>query len=212
MQDRIGIGEVLAGAGAIGLTLLLIFGKWFSLTTTLRFPVDAAREATFGAGELGWFAFALAAVAALSGLLFLFRVLTAPTTERIMLQGPVAYVLSLLALIVVAARILLFMPDLEGSVSFGSVELMTVETGLTTAAWLGLLSLLLLVIGTWLSISDTRSDTPAARAQTAALLARTPIRPAPPHADVRPGSDAGVVGDDAIGTDPATPPTGEQPA
>lgn len=180
MHDRFGIGEVLAGVGAVGLTLLLAFGDWFEVTTTVRFPTAVSRTAGFGASELGWFAFGVTILAAVAGLIFLLRVVTAPTTERVMLQGPVAWTAAVFALLVVLVRMLLFMPDFDGTVKLGSVDIVTIDTGVALGGWLGLLALLLLVIGTWLSFSDTRDNTPAAIAQTEALLAEAPVRPAPP--------------------------------
>lgn len=216
MQDRIRIGEVLSGVGAVGLTLLLIFGDWFELKVGLQLPMldPLVAGETFGADRLGWFLVFLLACAALAGLVFLFRVLTAPTTERIMLQGPVAFAVSLIALIGLLIRFI-FRPELpvEAQLARRAAELLEqrrgidtiFETGLTTAGWLGLLSLLLITVGSWIAIADERTDTAAAREQTERLLAEVPVRPAPPAQGAVPASDASVVADDAIGIDPADP-------
>ncbi len=217
MQDRIRIGELLAGVGAIGLTLLLIFGQWFGIEVTGRGAVEGVSlSQTAGSDRMGWLLLVLFAASALAGLIFLFRVLTAPTTARVMAQGPVAFAVGSLALIVGLIRLLLFTPDVPWTITAAeTLGVLEFDTGLTTAGYLGLLCLALIPIGSWIAIADERDDTPAARAQTLALLADVPVRPAPPHTDAVPESEAGVVADDAIGTDPTspnTPPPGASPA
>lgn len=217
MQDRIRIGELLAGVGAIGLTLLLIFGQWFAVEATTRGPVAGATFLeTAGSDRMGWLLLILMAAAALAGLIFLFRVLTARTTARVMAQGPVAFAVGSLALLVGLIRLLVFSPELPSLIQAAeTLGVLEIDTGLTTAGYLGLLCLALIPIGSWIAIADERDDTPAARAQTQALLADVPVRPAPPHTDALPESEAGVVADDAIGTDPTspnTPPPGASPA
>lgn len=195
MSDRVRTGELLAAIGAVGLSVLLAFGAWFSyevVTPSGRFAITGA----VGARHLGWFALLVTALAAIAGVLFLVRVLTSETTERPMLQAPVAYAAALFALIVDLVRMLIFTPD----VTVGGGRMLP-ETALPAdialGGWLGLAALLLLVVGTWTAMSDERKNTAASKARTEALLGGIPVRPAPP-AGGTPESDADTVAQDEV--------------
>ncbi|MFT4034794.1 MAG: hypothetical protein QM679_04365 [Patulibacter sp.] len=195
MSDRFRLGELLATIGTIGLVILLAFGAWLSYEQVLPGGEFAATGAV-GVRHIGWFALIAVALAAIAGLIFIVRVLTAATTERPMLQAPVAYASALFALLVCAVRLLIFTPDI--TVKTGrlardlGVSALSVDAQVSLGGWLGLGALLLLVAGTWIAMSDERKDSPAAKARTAALLATVPVRPAPP-----------------AGGGPATPSTGD---
>lgn len=204
MSDRVRTGEILAAIGAVGLAVLLAFGVWFKYGVTLpdgRFALTGG----VGASHLGWFALAVTIFAAIAGLLALVRILTAPTTERIMLQLPVAYATALFALVVDLVRMLIFTPDVTITIADPAIAqrvgVRAIETSGSVAGggWLGLAALFLLVIGTWIAMADDRTDAAGTRARTEAILAATPPRPAPP-ADGAPGTTP---------IPPTTPATGE---
>lgn len=209
MSDRVRTGELLAAIGAVGLSVLLAFGAWFSyevVTPSGRFAITGA----VGARHLGWFALLFTIFAAVAGVIYLVRVLTSETTERPMLQAPVAYALALFALIVDLVRMLIFTPEV--SVRGGDlVRRASFETDIALGGWLGLASLLLLVVGTWTAMSDERKNTEAAKARTAALLGSIPVRPAPP-AGGTPESDADTVAQDEVPDVASEPASDDAPS
>lgn len=213
MSDRVRIGELLAAFGAVALAVLLIFGSWFSYDFAVP-EIGQAVSGAVGSSHLGWFALLFTALAAIAGLLFLLRVLTSDAPDRPVLQAPIAYAAALFALIIDLVRVFVFPPSVTLQVgellpSLGIPEL-TVDADLSGGGILGLLALLLLVVGTWISMADERKNTSAARAQTEALLAQSPPRPAPP-AGPTPDSDTDVVAQDQLGdaSEPSSPPTGD---
>ncbi len=222
MGDRVRVGELLAAIGTIGLALLLAFGGWFEYQTpALTAPAPDGGPGTryaitgaAGASSLGWFALLTAVASAAAGVVYLLRVLTAKTTERPMLQGPVAYAFSLLALIAVGLRLAFGEPkvvlkaaDLDPALGGGQFVGLALPTDVALGGWLGLASIFLLVVGLWVAMSDERTESKGARARTQALLASVTPRQVPAAlAGAHPGSDAGVVADDAIPTDPPAAP------
>lgn len=207
------IGELLAALGAVALAALLAFGAWFDYDVVSQdgqFSVTGA----VGARSLGWFALLLVVLAAAAGLIYLARVLTARSTEPPMLQAPIAFVAALFALLVASVRMLLFTPNVE--VEFGQAATRLGIRGaelpaeIALGGWLGLLALLLLTAGTWISMADERSDSAAARAQTEALLADIPVRPAPPAGGGASESEASAVEQDAV-PDVASEPSTDEP-
>ncbi len=93
--------------------------------------------------------------------------------------------------------------DLVRSASF--------ETDVALGGWLGLGSLLLLVIGTWTAMSDERKNTAAAKARTETLLSRVPVRPAPP-AGGTPETDADTVAQDQVPDVTSEPASDDAPS
>ncbi len=219
MGDRVRVGELLAAIGTIGLGLLLAFGAWFEFDSSKlgpdrnaakEFPAMAEYAVTgaVGSSALGWFVQLIAAAAVVAGLVYLFRVLTSRTTERPLLQAPVAYALGALAVIVLALRLWLGDPEYTLSAAELGFDLQsmgefTLPTDVALGGWLGLLSAFLIVVGTWIAMSDERTQSKGARARTATLLADMTVRPAPAvFAGSHPGTDAGASADDALPTDP----------
>lgn len=203
MGDRVRIGELLAGVGAIGLALLLGLADWFYAKGSISV---FSYSVTAGAGRLGWFAWLLVLASAVAGLILIVRVLTAPTTERPMLQAAIVYAISLFTLIVVVIRVLLFLPDISTAQARAQLIGIDLDVGLTTAGWLGILALTLLMVGSWITLNDERDKSAAARARAAALLAEMTVRPAPP-ATGTPDTESAVVAEDAVGTDPVDAPS-----
>ncbi len=209
MSDRVRTGELLAAIGAVGLSVLLAIGVWFEYSLLLP-RGDSYITGSVGAGSLGWFALLVTVIAAIAGLIYLVRVLTSPTTDRPMLQAPVAYATALLALLVVAVRMLIFTPDV--TVSGGALRgERTFPTEVAPGGWLGLLCLVLLVVGTWIAMADERKNTAAAKARTEALLGSIPVRPAPP-AGGTPETDAGTVAQDEVPDVTSEPASDDAPS
>lgn len=218
MGDRIRLGEVLAAIGSIGLTVLLLFGTWYDFsgedgagTVAVGAPAYAAlftASGSVGATYLGWFALLVAIASAASGLWFVVRSATSRTTERPMLQGPVAYAFSFLAFVVVGLRLLLGNPEytfepseLPNGPGAEALKQIGVPLDVAPGAWLALFAIWVLIVGLWIAMSDDRVHAKGPRARTAALLASITTRPAPPSDGGAPGSDASVVADDALPTE-----------
>jgi hypothetical protein len=218
MGDRIRIGELLAAIGTIGLIVSLAALDWFE--GTIGFPSNVALvpgeaesipSVGLDAGALGWFAFATLIVTLLATVVFFIRALTGRGSERAMLQGPIAYAISGFTFLVILVRVLIFQPGSSADAVSGDlllsaelVKVAEVRISVELGGYIGLLSVWLIVVGLWIAISDDRTSSKAAKAQTAALLAASPPRTVPADASA-PNPDASVVADDAIPTDPSTP-------
>ncbi len=148
-------GELLSGAAALALTITLFF-DW---NRDLRGNTQSASLSGFGTvsgwGALGWFVVLLLVVTIILALL-----LVAATARGRPAAFPIgAAVLTttvgFLTWLVVAIRVL------------------TLDDSLT-AAYVGLVFLLLVFVGSWLSMADERKSSPHAEAPD------LPRRPAPP--------------------------------
>jgi hypothetical protein len=161
-------GELLAGAGAVGLVVSL-FLEWFGVdlgaasrlgdVVLVEGPADSS-----GWDALGWLVLALAALAgACAAWLFVATAAARPVTH-IVAAAVLTATAAPIALLALVLRALVFQP--------GPNELVTVQGG----AWLGLAGAALLTIGAWWSLADERTDAPES--------AYTPPapRPAPPPA------------------------------
>lgn len=204
MGDRVRVGEVLTAAGAIVLTVLLFVGVWFevaeaTVVTARGNGAAFVAAGTAGATQLGWFAFLLACASAASALWFTVRAITSKTTERPMLQGPVAYTFALFALIALFIRLVVAVPDYDFTVPGG--ETLSVPMSVASGGWVALAAVWLIVVGLWTAMSDDRVNAKGPRARTAALLGGIPVRPAPPANGGAPEADASVVADDALPTE-----------
>jgi hypothetical protein len=136
------------------------------------------------------------------------------------LQAPIAFFSALVASLVVVPRVVFFSPEV--TVEFGDrarelgVPSASLPTDVAIGGWLGLLALILLVVGSWISTADERKNTAAAHARTEALLGAIPVRPAPPvGTNPTPETEADAVAQDEVpdvASEPATddaPSTGE---
>jgi hypothetical protein len=146
-------GELLAGAGAIALAVLL-FLDWFSAD-------DAAGADATGWGALGWLvlAFAILAIVAAGALV---GTTVRGSVSQAVGAGVITALLGTIAFLVLAVRVLLVQPDLGGDVS------------VALAGWLGLLAALAIPVGGWWSIADERTGAPES------AYVPPPARPAPP--------------------------------
>lgn len=212
MGDRVRVGELLTAAGAIVLTVLLVVGVWFEVdeaTVTVRDGAGAVFVAAGSAGarSLGWFALLLVAASAASALWFLYRVLTSTTTERPMLQAPVAYAWAAIAFLALVVRLVIAVPGYELDVP-GTDAAVTVPLSVAPGGWVAFAAVWVIIVGLWVAMSDDRVDAEGPKARTAALLASITTRPAPPALGGTPSPDASVVADDALPTeDPSFNPS-----
>lgn len=176
LGDRIRLGEQLVLVAVIALLVLLPFGTWFQLgapNPDRGLPGGVYVSGTEGAWHLGWFAFAVACVAELAGLVYVVRIFARRTTDRVMLQAPVAFAFGLFATLVVLVRTVLFTPGFDETFAVsGRERVSTVHfDGVVTAGgWLGLIALAVIPLGAWIAMYDERTDSLGAIARTAALL------------------------------------------
>jgi len=184
--------------GTLGLSGSVIAGGWFKA----RLHLPPAIESLIGpqrldvvgddAWSFGWFGVLLVALACVAGALLSARLLTARTTERVMLQAPFTYAAALVAFLVLAARTLLWRPDggarevveqLRGLVPLPGFAPPDPEILVTTTGWVALASCFVLLIGTWYEMHDEGTEWPEAKAQAEALLADVPVRSASPASE-----------------------------
>jgi hypothetical protein len=141
---RIRRGEALLGIGAIGL-LGLMFADWFS----------GGGTSCTGWSSLGW-----ALVAMIVALIAMALVTVATTVAPVRPAVPVAAgvitaAFSILTLLVALVRVLVAQPDLGLGLSNAAVSI-------DTAGYLGLVALVLIVAGAWITIGDERTGAPEA--------------------------------------------------
>lgn len=182
---RVRIGETVAGAGALLLTVML-FLDWaqpemrvrtapgVDLSTPLQGMADDVFEkfaqtyAQTGWGAIGW----LLVVILLVSIVGAFTLLALTLTER---ETPVLPVVtsvfitvwSIVAALVLFVRLTLLQPGLE--IGWGDREV-----NILGPAWFGLLGLVAIAAGGWLTLRDDRLDSPQS------VAPEVPMRPAPP--------------------------------
>lgn len=167
---RLRSGEVLAGAGALGLFLLL-FTDWFEAPVVGLAPGFQAVSAgnTTGWSSLGWFLVAMLVLLILvAGALVVLTV----RAERVALPvaaGVAGSFLGILTTMVLAVR-LLTQPGL-------GVDAPNHLVDVEVPAYLGLLCVVAMTVGAWRSIADERTDAPES------AYTPPPARPAPPRED-----------------------------
>ncbi len=162
-------GERLAVVGAIALAILLGF-DWFFLST----PDARIGAHESGIRSLGWFAELLIVAALLTTFAMVFATATQRAPGWPIVLTVIAAVLSFLATIAIAVR-LIAQPGL--GVGAGNVD---VEVELP--AILGLLAAVALTAGCWRAVTDERTDSAESLEQTEEVLrVRGAPRPAPPR-------------------------------
>jgi hypothetical protein len=139
---RIRLGEALMGVGAIALFLLL-FADWFKGGGVSR----------SGWSSVGWaLDILLVAVLAMVALTLAFTVGRAKVAIAVG-ADVLTVALSIITFVIALLRVLIFQPDLD--LGLGN-EAVTVQL----AGYLGLLALALIVVGSWITIGDERTDAP----------------------------------------------------
>jgi hypothetical protein len=156
---RLRSGELMAGAGAAAL-LVLLFLQWFG--------VDRPAAAATGWSALGWpFALVLAIVLLLAAWLVAAAATDAPV-ERQLVAAVLAASIGSAALFALTLRVAVAQPGL----STGAPD---AEVTVRWPAYLGLVALTLLVAGAWRAMADERTDAPGS------TFTPPPARPAPPE-------------------------------
>jgi hypothetical protein len=166
---RLRKGEILALIGALGLAAVLSM-RWYELRT----PVATLGQSETGFGALGWFAVLLVMSAVLAGVALAVFTASQGAPALPVALGVVASALSILAVLVIALR-MVFQPGL-------GVGAPNDEVALQPGAWAGLVLAILLAAGAWIAMGDERTGTAESREQTdRALAPRGAPRPAPPR-------------------------------
>jgi hypothetical protein len=168
--DRVRLGEAIAGAGALGL-LVLLFLDWFALESTLRFALEnVAPGAVNSSGwtSLGWLLVVLLVGAMLCATALVLLTIAARPVAQPVAAAVLTIVVGGLAALVLVLRVVTE-PGLGVGAPNGFVDV-------KPAAWLGVLCAVAIPTGAWVAIADERTD--------AAESAHTPPppRPAPPVA------------------------------
>jgi hypothetical protein len=165
--SRLRAGELLAGAGAAGLFVLLFF-DWFEspavrLGAGFR-PVTALH--TTGWGSLGWFLIVLLVLLIIAALVLVVTTARGEPVALSVASGVLTAFFGMFVFVVLLLRVLT-QPGL-------GVDAPNHLVDIEPAAYLGLLCALATAAGAWISISDERTDAPES--------AYTPpsARPAPP--------------------------------
>ncbi len=153
---RLRAGELLAGAGATGL-LADMFFDWFSSAS-------------------GWQSLTIGRIAIVVLILCAYTLVVLTVTSRTVAMACSAATITIaagaLALWFVFYRVVINEP--------GTNAIVSVETG----AYLGLLLVLAVIAGAWLTLADERTHAAASLEQTERVLAvRGAPRPAPPTRD-----------------------------
>jgi hypothetical protein len=169
---RLRSGELLAGAGALAL-LVLLFLDWFEAVVTRRVTessgsfVEPALH-TSGWTAVGWMVLvALVVVLVLAGWLVVATAIDAPVSRQIAAAVLTASA-GVVVLAILALRVTVVQPGLGAGLPDEAVAV-------KLPAYLGLVALAALVVGAWLAIADERTGAPES--------AYTPpaARPAPPE-------------------------------
>jgi len=183
---RLRQGEWLALTGAVALVVLLGL-PWFAYEGP---PTGAAPTET-GIGGLGWAVVAVLLLAVLAVLAFVAATAAERSPEAPIALNVVAVALGLVAVLVLAARLVI-----EPGLGVGASD---AQVALRPAAWLGLAAAATMLVGAWRAMADERTDTAEAREQTARVLrVRGAPRPAPPaHSGASAGAPADPVADPA---------------
>ncbi|MCW2984978.1 MAG: hypothetical protein JWR63_2548 [Conexibacter sp.] len=139
-MTRMRLGEWVAGAGAVGLFVLLFF-RWF----------DGPARGGSGWTTLGWFIDLLLCVAIFGGLALSYMTVKRASPAWPVGAGVLTWTFGALIFLVLLVRVTITQPGVD--------ELISVQL----PAYLGLLCALLVPVGGFLSLSDERTDSAEAR-------------------------------------------------
>lgn len=178
-------GEVLAGVGSLLLTVMLCL-HWarpeahvrsapgVDLSTPLRSMADKVvgafldQYAQSGWSALGWFLVAMLLVSIVGGLgLVVLTVMERETPVLPVVAAVCTTGWTALTALVLLVRLTLAQPGLELGWSDADVDILA-------PAWIGLLALVAIGAGGWLTLRDDRLDSPVS------VPPEVPVRPAPP--------------------------------
>jgi hypothetical protein len=168
-MNRLRAGEWVAAAGAVGLFIVLFF-DWFAVSIEHPPPDPASGVLALldgivtgslsGWANLGWFMDVLLCVAIVGGLSLSY--MTAKRTSPAWPVGAAVLTVGLGALIALALALRLL--DLGGDTDLRFDDKLV--TSVQLPAYLGLLFMVLIPLGGFLSLKDERTDSPEARAYT----------------------------------------------
>jgi hypothetical protein len=139
---RIRVGEALTAIGAIGLFVLL-FADWFKGGGVSR----------SGWSSLGWGLVVLLVAVMAVALVMVVSTVARAKPAIIVGSGVVTAVLAIVTLPIALVRVLLTQPDLDLGLGNGDVTIQT-------AGYLGVLALVLITAGAWITLADERTDAP----------------------------------------------------
>jgi hypothetical protein len=169
---RLRTGELLAGAGAVAL-LVVLFLDWFEASIDRRITETSGRFVepglhTSGWSALGWpFVILLVAIAGLAAWLVFVTVTDGPVSRQVAAAVLTASAGAIVLLILIV-RLALVQPGLGARLPDAAVSV-------KLPAYLGLAALAALVAGAWLAIADERTGAPGSE------YTPPPARPAPPE-------------------------------
>jgi hypothetical protein len=169
---RLRTGELLAGAGALAL-LVVLFLDWFGAAVSRRVTETSGRFAEPALQTSGWSSLGLVLVAVLAAVIVLAGVLVATTAagapvSRQMAAGVVTASVAALAFAILVLRVAVDQPGL-------GAQLPDEQVSVTLPAYLGIAALAAILAGAWLAIADERTDAPES------AYTPPPARPAPPE-------------------------------
>lgn len=172
MLRRLRRGEWIAVGGLVGLAVSL-FLEWFSVTLDAPcvstgpdgyagFLCAYSTGGDTGWGALGrpWMDFLILAVAlVVLALVMTLRARPGRPTYGAVVSLIVAGAVTFLVTVLTAIRVLLARPgvDLPRDVRHADID---VSVGIGPGGWVGLASLLIVLIGLWVAVADDRTDAP----------------------------------------------------
>ena len=168
---RLRSGELMAGAGAVALLLLLFF-DWFGHGVRVRVTETSGRVVgpelhLSGWTSLGWLMVLMLLVALVLAAWLVVSTAIDATVSQAVSAGVLAIAAGSVALVALAVRVAIAQPGLGVG---APDELVTVKP----PAYLGLAALALIVAGAWVATGDERTDAPES------TYTPPPPRPAPP--------------------------------
>jgi hypothetical protein len=169
---RLRSGELLAGAGAVALFILMFF-DWF-LPEVQRRIVETSGHVIgpelhlSGWTSLGWALLVLVLVVLVLAAWLAASTLFAATVSQPVAAGVLLSAVSVVAFLAVLIRVTIAQPGL-------GIGLPDDAVGVQWPAYLGLVAMAVIVVGGWRSMADERTEAP----ESAYTL--PPARPAPPE-------------------------------
>jgi hypothetical protein len=169
---RLRSGEILAGAGAVALFILLFF-DWFLPEVQPRVIETSGRVIGPELHLSGWTSLGFVMVVMLLVVLVLAVWLAASTLFAASVSQPVAAgvllsAVSAVAFVALLVRVTILQPGL-------GVGLPDEDVAVQLPAYLGLAAMAVIVLGGWRSMADERTDAPES------AYTPPPARPAPPE-------------------------------
>jgi len=169
---RLRSGELLAGAGAVALFILLFF-DWFLPEIQRRVVETSGRvvgpeQHLSGWTSLGFVMLVLLLVVIVLALWLAASTLFASSVSQPVAAGVLLSAVSVIAFVALVVRVTIAQPGLGIGLPD---ELVAVQL----PAYLGLVAMAVIVVGGWRSMADERTDAPES------AYAPPPARPAPPE-------------------------------